>query len=110
MLHPCSALSWVGSLASATANGQIAQGDAFAFAQDGFDLGNVHLGFRRQDGGNCIKGACPMLFQQISHPAFSGIVGGEGQSPVAETIVKLSQITGGGAGVFLGLIPLISRP
>ena len=44
------------------------------------------------------------------HRAGAGVVGGHGEVPVAELVVEIFQVTGGGAGGFFGILAVVQPP
>jgi hypothetical protein len=60
---------------------------AFTLQEDGFDAGHVHLRFRWQMFGNVVVIARFIAIQKFLHRAFTGVVSGQGESPILETVV-----------------------
>ena len=79
---------------------------------DGNDDGDVVLGFPREDVAAVelpevgVAGAADRLLDV----AGAGVVGGHGEVPVAELVVEVVEMAGGGASGLLGVKALIEPP
>ena len=58
----------------------------FASQERGFNPGHIHLGFRRQMLGDYVVVVCLVAVEKFLDVAFAGVVGGQGEPPVLETV------------------------
>ena len=78
--------------------------------QDGLDAGHIHLRFRGQMSGDVVVAVRFVAVEKFPHRAFSGIVSGQREPPILETVVEIFQILGGCGRARFRLITLVARP
>ena len=85
-------------------------GEAFAGADESADLGDVHAGLGGEVIGDGGEGGGVLLGEGAADSALAGVVSGERQPPILETVVEIFQVLGGGRRAGFRLQTLVARP
>ena len=69
--------------------GKLFEVRVFTLQEDGFDTGHIHLRFGGQMFGNGVVTARLIAIQKFLHRALTGVVSGQREPPIIETVVKI---------------------